>query len=631
MADFNISSSKRLLSMTSPLGPDVLVPVGLELEEGLSQPFVGVAELISTRESIDPDGLLHQLVCVSINLRSGISRQVHGLVRHFAATGPMKLRGVFGYRAEIVPRLWFLSQTEDCRVFENKTTKEIVEAVLKDHNVPAAFRTETTPQRPFTMQYNESDLDFVLRLMQDEGWFYFFSDMAFESQGGQKLPAGTLVISDRVTSVRKGDLGKFVVGTGENLDTFASWHPARATAYGKVRRDDYDPEKPGSNPKDTSSTTQRTAGAPARSSYHWPAGSRDQEVIGKRTRHRMEAAEAEAALAHGAGFDPLLTAGARIQVDADTFVVHSVSHHVKDESWYNAPAPLSYRNSFSAFPAKLPWRPAPTTPRPRMDGIYSAVVTGPEGQEIHTDELGRVKLRFRWDYRGDGKVSTAVWVRVTQPWGGNNTGWSFIPRVGTEAAVAFLDGDPDRPVVIGQFHNGTERPPWALPENKTRTGLRTRSTPNGGSSDFSELWFDDRKGAEQVMLHSQRDLTVEAENDATHQIGNDRKVTVQKGDDSLSVEQGSRTVDVPRGNHTIKSTSGDIIIKTTGGSISVEAMQSLTLKVGQSSITLDQAGVTIKGVMVKVEGQAMANVKAPLTQLDADGLLKATGGIMMLN
>lgn len=631
MADFSISSGKRLLSMTSPLGPDVLVPVGFELEEALSQPFLGVAELISTRESIDPDKLLHQPVCMSLNLRNGVSRQVHGLVRHFAATGAIKLRGVFGYRAEIVPRLWFLSQTEDCRVFENKATKEIVEAVLQDHKVPVAFRTEATPKRPFTMQYNESDLDFVSRLMQAEGWFYFFSDEAFESQGGQTLPAGTLVISDRVTSVRKVDLGKFAVGTGEELETLASWQPARATSYGKVRRDDYDPEKPSSAPKDSSSTTQRAAGAPARSSYHWPAGSRDQQVIGKRTRHRMEAAEAEAALAHGAGFNPLFTAGARIGVGADTFVLHSVSHHAKDESWYNTSAPLSYRNSFTAFPAKLPWRPALTTERPRMDGIFSAVVTGPKDQEIHTDELGRVKLRFRWDHRGDGKPGTAVWVRVMQPWSGNNAGWSFIPRVGTEAAVAFLDGDPDRPVVIGQFHNGGERPPWPLPENKTRTGLRTRSTPNGGAAECSELWFDDRKGAEQVMLHAQRDLTVEAENDATHQIGQNRKVTVQKGDDSLTVEQGSRTVDVPRGNHTIKSATGDIIIKTAGGSVSVEAMQSLTLKVGQSSVTLDQTGVTIKAIMVKVEGQAMTSVKAPLTQLDADGLLKATGGIMMLN
>jgi type VI secretion system secreted protein VgrG len=631
MADLSISSNKRLLSMTSPLGPDVLVPVGFELEEGLSKPFAGVVELISTRESIDPDKLLHQPVCVSMNLPGGVSRQVHGLVRHFAATGAMKLRNVFGYRAEIVPSIWFLSQTEDCRIFENKTTKEIVEAVLKDHNVTAGFRTEPTARRPFTMQYNESDLDFVSRLMQEDGWFYFFSDEAFESQGGQKLPAGTLVISDRITSVRKGDLGKFAVGTREDLETLASWQPARATSYGKIRRDDYDPEKPGSNPKDTSSTTQRTAGAPARSSYRWPAGSRDQQVIGKRTRHRMEAAEAESALAHGAGFNPLFTAGARIQVGADTLVLHSVSHHASDESWYNAAAPLSYRNSFTAFPAKLPWRPALATPRPRMEGIYSAVVTGPKDQEIHTDELGRVKLRFRWDYRGDGKASTAVWVRVMQPWGGNNAGWSFIPRVGTEAAVAFLDGDPDRPVVIGQFHNGSERPPWALPENKTRTGLRTRSTPNGGAGECSELWFDDRKGAEQVMLHAQRDLTVEAENDATHQVGQNRKVTVQKGDDTLMVAQGSRTVDVPRGDHTIKSTSGDIIIKTAAGSISVEAMQSLTLKVGQSSVTLDQAGVTIKAMMVKVEGQAMASVKAPLTQLDADGLLKATGGIMMLN
>ena len=266
-----------------------------------------------------------------------------------------------------------------------------------------------------------------------------------------------------------------------------------------------------------------------------------------------------------------------------------------------------------------------------MDGVYSAMVLGPDNEEIHTDKLGRVKLNFRWDHRVDTKTPDAVWVRVMQPWGGSGMGWSFIPRVGTEVAVAFMDGDPDRPVVIGQLHNGNEMPPWELPTNKTRSGMRTRSTQGGGIQDFSELWFDDKKGEEQVMLHAQRDLTLEAEHDATHQVGRNRTVTVQQGNDELTVQQGHRVVDVPNGNHTIQSTSGNIAVKTAGGAITMEAMQSITLKVGQSSVTLDQAGVTIKGMMVKVEAQITTGIKAPILQLDADGLLKATGGIMMLN
>ena len=623
------------LSMTSPLGPKALIPTAFGLEEALSQPFTGVIDLVSEQEKIDPFRLLHQPVCVSLSLPGKKTRKVHGLVRHFAATGPLSIHGVFSYRAEIVPRLWFLSQTEDCRIFEKKTTKEIVETVLKDHDVPVTFRTADTPGRPFTMQYNESGLDFVSRLLQEEGWFYFFSDEDCLGEKLEKIPAGSVIVSDRITSLGKSDLGRVKLGSSEDADVLASWQPGRTTSHGKVRQEDYDPEHPDTPLNGEARTTQPASGASARNAYHWPALVLKQDDAALRARHRMEAAEVEAALAHGTGFNPGFTAGSRIEVtegfNATAFVLHSVSHQVTDETWRNAPDRPSYSNSFTAFPAKMLWRPARTIRRPRMEGIYSGTVMGPEGQEIHTDELGRVKVKFRWDHRSDATASDGAWVRVMQAWAGANAGWSFIPRVGTEVAISFMDGDPDRPVVIGQFHNGNEKPPWSLPGHKTRSGLRSRSTPDGSTEECSEFWFDDKKNEEQVMLHAQRDLTIEAENDATHDVGHNRTVTVHKGNDKLTVEQGDRVVDVPQGNHTIRSTSGDIIIKTTAGAVSMEAMKSLTLKVGQSSVTLDPAGVTIKGMMVKVEGQVMTSLKGPMLQLDADGMLKAAGGVMMLN
>ena len=275
-----------------------------------------------------------------------------------------------------------------------------------------------------------------------------------------------------------------------------------------------------------------------------------------------------------------------------------------------------------------------------MEGLHSATVIGPDGQEIHTDELGRVKLRFRWDRRSDATPGGAVWVRVMQAWSGTNFGWTFIPRVGTEVGISFVDGDPDRPIVVGQIHNGDQHPPWSLPDQKTRGGLRSRSTPDGGEENCSEFWFDDKKGSELVHLHSERDLAVEVENDATYEIdknraatikqGNDtltvkqgnRSTTISMGNDSIKIEQGSRTVDVPMGDHTIKSqqgnisveteagdialkntegdisaktSMGDIALKTALGAVTIEAMESLTLKVGESSVTVDPAGVTSRG------------------------------------
>lgn len=245
--------------------------------------------------------------------------------------------------------------------------------------------------------------------------------------------------------------------------------------------------------------------------------------------------------------------------------------------------------------------------------------------------MGRVKLHFRWDHRKDATHGGAIWVRVMQAWAGPQGGWLFIPRVGTEVLVAFMDSDPDRPVVVGQVHNGEHMPPWSLPDEKTRSGLRTRSTPQGGEQNASEFWFDDKRGAEKVFLHAERDLQVEVENDATHSITGNRAVTLRRGNDKVTVQQGNRTVEVPLGNHSITSKTGNISVKTDAGAITLEAMQSLTLKVGQSSVTLDQSGVTIKGMTANVEGQMLTSLKGTITKLDADALFQATSGIMMLN
>jgi type VI secretion system secreted protein VgrG len=661
MAPTDISRGTALLSLTTPLGANVLLPANMVVEEALSEPFVCSVEAVSAREQIDPDGLLHQPVCLIVRQADCEPRHVHGLVRRFASTGPTG-RGMHGYRLEVVPTLWFLTQTEDCRIFEKKATKDIVQTILTEHGVRFAFRVGATPVRPLTVQYNETDLDFILRLMAEEGWFFIFRHEA---------SSHTMVITESNTSFNKVPNGTVSIGPDVGLHTLSAWQPGRATAHGKVMLGDYDAEQPSTALHGETSTTARTAGAAERDPFHWPARALNSDAISQRTRRLIEGAEAAAALAHGSGFNANFFAGGRIQVsarpgDSGEFLLVRVSHHATDETWWNGPNPPSYRNTFQACPSALPWRPAQTVRRPQMEGLHSAVVIGPDGQEIHTDALGRVKLRFRWDRRGDASAGDGVWVRVMQAWSGANAGWTFIPRVGTEVGVSFLDGDPDRPIVVGQIHNGEQHPPWMLPDQKTRSGLRTRSTPNGGEQNCSEFWFDDKAGSEMVLLHAEKDLSVEVENDAKYQIdhsrttaikqddtltvkmgdrsatleqGDDavtvkqgnRSATITRGNDTVTVQQGNRTVDVPMGNHTIKSNMGDIAIKTAMGSVSIEAMQTITLKVGQSTITLDQAGVTIKGMTVKVEGHIMSSIKAPITQIDADGMLKASGGIMMLN
>jgi type VI secretion system secreted protein VgrG len=640
-----ITRDHSLLSMTSPLGRDVLIPTRFTCDEALGEPYLAVVEAVSDRAAIDPASILYQPVCVALHPRLQAPRYLHGLVRRITATGAEPGHR-HGYRLEVVPALWFLSQTKDCRIFEQQTAQDILLTIFREHRISFSFRVQPPVIRPFTVQYNETDLAFVTRLMEEEGWFYLFQHSA---------DGHILVVADTNAAFARLKDGTVTLRTGDGPDSLAAWQPGQATAHGKIALADFDPVQPSTPIAGETETALTAPGAPNRDPFHWPARTTKGDIAQQRSRAAIEAAEAEAVLAHGRGFNADFYAGARILVIAPQgtapapYVIRSVSHQAASDSWTNAAGPVSYSNSFTALPAERPWRPVPRMPRPVMAGIFSAEVIGPEGEEIYTDDLGRIKLRFRWDHRRDASAGSGVWVRVMQAWSGPTMGWSFTPRVGTEVAVAFMDGDPDRPVVVGQLHNGDQKPPFPLPDQKTRSGLRTRSTPDGGDANVSEFWFDDKKGAEEVFLHAERDLTIEVEHDASTTVDNDRSVTVtqgndshtvkqgnrtvelSEGNDSLTVKLGNRTVDVTQGNHTIQSTGGDIAIKTALGQVTVEAMQSITLKVGESTITLDPSGVTIKGLTLQFEGTAMAALKAPLTQINASGMMKATAGIMMLN
>jgi len=247
-------------------------------------------------------------------------------------------------------------------------------------------------------------------------------------------------------------------------------------------------------------------------------------------------------------------------------------------------------------------------------------VLAPSGEEIHTDDQGRVKIRFFWDWREDATADSSDWVRVVQPWGGNQWGGQFIPRVNTEVAVAFMDADPDRPVVVGGFYNGNDRPIFPVGQ-KTKLGFRSRSVTKGGTDAFNELTFDDKKDSELFFLHAQKDMTTEVEHDQKLSVGNDRTVDIV-GNEKVTLKQGSQTTELKL---------GDVSLKVDVGSITMEALQSITLKVGQSSVTLDQTGVTVKGMMISIAGQIQTEVKAVMTSVSGDAMLTLKGGITMIN
>ncbi|HUZ63088.1 MAG TPA: type VI secretion system tip protein TssI/VgrG [Acetobacteraceae bacterium] len=662
-----ISRDNAFLSMSTPLGPDVLVPISFQAQEGISEPFLFQIDMVSTELAIAGDALLDKMVCLGVYQRSEAAanrRLFNGIVRSFTATGPAK-PGFWGYRAEVVPKLWFMSQTEDCRVFENKSTKDILSLLFQDAGVTDLewrLQGSATP-RVFTMQYNETNLQFATRLMEEEGYFYFFEHTQAKH---------TLVVGNSNTAFKDIPGCSLVLTANQRAPQFLSaMRPVAPTAYGKVELNDYDPTAPSKALDKSVNTVLTASGVSTRPVFHWPALNYAPADVESRARRRIEAAEAAAMLWEGAGYNPLLYPGGKFTLqkaalsadDGKSFVLRAVVHHAIDQTWAATGGEGSdYGNSFVAFDATQTWRQPVVVPRPKMDGIYAAVVIGPAGEEIYTDDLARVKVKFFWDHRNDTTPDGSVWVRVVQPWAGNGWGAQFLPRIGTEVAVAFLDGDPDRPVVIGGLYNGQMAPIYASAD-KTKSGLRTRSSLKGGAADFSEFTFDDKKGNELVFLHAQKDYLTEVEHDQTLKvlncrikdvtkdetvsIGNNQKVTVSqnrdvevtKGHDALVVKAGDWSTDVSQGkmtttvmgNYALTSKTGDIKIDASSGAIKMTAVTSIEMTVGGNSIKISPEGVEIKGMMVKIAAETMLEAKGPMATVKGDGMLTLKGGIIMLN
>lgn len=668
-------ASAFILMSCSAAGSATLAPVRLRVEEAISAPFLIEVSVVSDQATIAAASVLFKPALLTLQDAEGVGlRYFHGLVRRFEAM-PADGRSGGAYTVEIVPALWFLSQTENCRFFESKTAKDIIAALLDNDGVTSySFKLQgTPPTRLYTVQYNETDLDFITRLMEEEGWYYFFE----HSASGHNL-----VITDANSNFSNIPLNALGVVANPNLeaaDVLVGWSAASVTALGSITLDDYDPMATTTGLQKTRTTTLKVAGASQRLVYHWPARTIDPGESDNRARRRIEAAEAFATLCHASGWNHGAVPGGKFTVATDpvsgaddvAYAIRSVVHVATDVDWISGGGEKSYANSLTVFPNATPWRQPIVVPRPVMAGLFTAVVIGPSGQEIYTDDNARVKVQFPWSHLGDTTADGTLWLRVIQPWAGNTWGVQFLPRIGTEVAVAFLNGDPDNPVVVGGLYNSANMPVFAAAD-KNKSGIRTRSTLKGDTSTFSEFSFDDTKGSELVFLHAEKDYTTEVEHDhkltitntrvvkvgstetyevddkQTITVGNGRSVTVKKADDTLEVTDGNRAVTIDKGNHSLtvskgKSTTtvkadigqtsqtGNIAIEASAGKVTVSAAQSIELKVGGNSIKIDTSGVTISGTMVKISGQAMASMEAPMAKVNADGMLTLKGGVVMIN
>jgi type VI secretion system secreted protein VgrG len=596
----------------TPLGPDVLLLENLNGEEAISQPFEFQLEMLSLNDSISASDLIRKPVHIEFDLAEGGLRVIHGWVSQFIQRG--RRHYFTQYYARIRPWPWFLSLWKDCRIFQNLTVRGIIELIFSEHNC-TDFRFNlyhSYPKREYCVQYRESCFDFISRLLEQEGIFYYFEHTAEkhvlvltdDNAGCTPCPGQA---SARVSAIAESVLEDDVVTELE--------HTVRA-GTGQVTLNDYNFKNP------SQSLKVNVAGQDPEEIYDYPGEYEDRDDGDRYARIRLEEQEMPDTIVRGVGNCRAFIAGYKFDLkdhyrrDFNTsYIITRLRISVASNAFQTDANPREdYTNRFETIPASVPHRPLRLTPVPVIAGVQTAVVVGPKKEEIYSDNYGRVKVQFNWDRKGTKDEKSSCWLRVSQEWAGKNWGAVYIPRIGQEVVVDFLEGDPDKPIVTGRVYNAEQMPPYSLPANQTQSGVKTRSSKGGGTSNYNEFRFEDLKDNELILLHAEKDLQTEVEHDETRTVGHDRTTTITN-DETKTITTGNESIELQQGNQTTKV---DL------GSIDTEAMQTITLKVGQSSIVLDQGGVTIKGLQIQIEGQILAQVKG-------DGILILKGDITLIN
>lgn len=551
------------------------------LDEKISVLSEGNLWLVS-EDKIDFNDVIHQEALFTIKLMNG-DRYYHGIINYFMLTG--NDGRFYYYQASLVPSSWFLSLNKNYKIFQNVTTKEIVSKVLENNNILSNcydFRlVNDYKKRSYCTQYGESDLHFVSRILEEEGIFYFF-----EHSKDNHL----LVLADD-TVVYKKIAGEPKIGFHHNSGMVADKEAIDKFGYirsvrpGTVTQTNYNFKRPslGLRVEAHGKTHTKYELYEYPGDYGFPDdGERNAETRLEEKKTLEESAQGTSncnRLMPGFTFD--LT-GHDFEVLNKEYLVVSVVHNGSQSYATSEHSGIawdySYSNEFLAVPASIALRPERTFEKPFVRGLQSAIVTGPEGQEIHTDEYGRIKVQFHWDRESKKDDKSSCWLRTCQPWSGNGWGFTSLPRIGDEVLVDFINGDPDWPIVVGSVNNAASPALYKLPEHQTRSGIKTRSSPGGGPENCNELRFEDKKGAEEIYLQSERDWNIFVKNNKAEAIGEDSSTTIG-GSSTITVEKSS---------------------SETAEEIALTAKSKITLMCGGSTIVLDASGIKIDGAIVKI-------------------------------
>ncbi|MFT3867630.1 MAG: type VI secretion system tip protein TssI/VgrG [Nibricoccus sp.] len=617
-----ITQDNRPIAITTPFGKDKLLLRSFTYAEALNGDFEIQASLVATDQTLAYDKVVGQPVSLRMTLDKGSNpRRFHGIVASIQQQG--RESNLAHYSVTILPWFKFLDQTADCKIFQNESVPDIIAKVFKAHGFSDFEKQLTESYKPleFCVQYRESAWNFVSRLMEKEGIGYHF-----KHEENRHL----MVLTDSV-SKHKAIPGYETIPyresdtAGQILGAISSWEVKRTALTGTYAHTDFDFKKPSTSLL-ASVPLARQHGMAKFEVFDYPGayveqsdGERLAKMHIQELQHVHDVLKGRSTargLCVGALFSlkdhpradqnrEYLITSVRLSFDAGAFSGAHIGSKGHD-------LPETFSCSFEAIPSDQPYRPARIAKKHMVVGPQTAIVTGPSGEEIHTDEHGRVKVHFHWDRYGKFDADSSCWIRVSQYWAGKGWGAMHIPRIGQEVIVEFLDGDPDRPIITGRVYNGEQKPPYALPGNKNISTLTSRSTKGGAADNFNEVKMDDSKGKELLYIQAEKDRTVLVKNDNTEtvkhdekiEIGNDRTAKVKKNE-SLTIGE-NETIGI--GKKLSLKVGEEISIVCGAASITMKkdgkieiAGVDVTTKSGAGKVNIDAGGIiTIKGPMVKI-------------------------------
>jgi type VI secretion system secreted protein VgrG len=594
----NWTQDGRLIAIETPLGKDRLLLTSLAGEEALSQLFAYELEMLSADHAIAAESLIGRNVKVVINSEDGKARPIHGMVAQFRA-GPLVGRDLRQYSAQIVPWLWYLAHTTDCRIFQNLSVPEIIEEVFKTFgftDYQLSVPRGDYSKREFCVQYRETALNFVSRLMEEVGIFYFFR---------HEKDRHVLVIADSNVSFKPLPDQQLIYAPG-NLQSghITQWEHAYDFRPGRWAQKDFDFEKPSSDLTTTEKTVLKLRHAEAFERYDYPGGYIDKSLGTKLTRTLMEAEEAAYHAVRGTGNYPCLDIGGKFTLvshpcedESKAYVIRRVRHEARNTNYLDqGSVPSRYDNSFEAILFDVKFRPLRVTERPFVHGPQTAMVVGPPGEKIFTDKHGRVRLQFHWDRYGKHDDKSSCWIRVSQAWAGHGWGGVNLPHVGHEVVVSFLEGDPDRPLVTGRVYNGDNAKTMEMPANKTQSGLKDHSG--------NEILMEGKSGAQDIRVHAVKDMHVTVDNDREMHVKAHLKETIDKGQEVTIAKGYKETI-----TEGATSTISDGLTSTVNGTWDSKVNGKFT-----ESVTGGEERTISSGRKLTVTGECNMTVTGPIKQ-----------------